>query len=91
MNPNKSLYTAGYAKGAVPTNPAELPRFLDAELARIEALLKLLRTNAMDPTYEAPTRPRAGMLVYAPGAPYWDPGAGEGIYLYTSGGTWMKL
>lgn len=33
---------------------------------------------------------RAGTLAYANGTD-WDPGSGEGLYLYNSGGTWTKV
>lgn len=40
--------------------------------------------------HREPTRPRAGMLVVADGTD-WNPGSGEGLYRFTSGGTWKYL
>lgn len=37
--------------------------------------------------HAAPEKPRAGMLVYADGTD-WDPGSGEGLYVYTEAGAW---
>jgi hypothetical protein len=39
--------------------------------------------------YAAPDRPRIGLVVYADGT-LWNPGSGEGLYVYTSGG-WVAL
>jgi hypothetical protein len=41
------------------------------------------------PIHVEPKRPRVGMLVYADGTD-WDPGSGEGVYVYASGG-WTAL
>jgi hypothetical protein len=38
----------------------------------------------------APEKPRAGMLAYADGS-NWDPGSGEGLYRYSSGGAWVFI
>lgn len=40
-------------------------------------------------SYAAPIRPRAGMTVYADGTK-WNPGSGEGLYVYTIAGSWNK-
>lgn len=42
-----------------------------------------------DVLHAAPAKPRAGMVRYADGTD-WNPGSGEGLYLYTSSG-WTKL
>lgn len=40
---------------------------------------------------EPPVRVRRpGLIAYANNTD-WNPGSGEGLYLYTSGGTWAKL
>ncbi len=38
----------------------------------------------------APDKPRTGMEIYADGT-NWNPGSGEGKYVYKSGGTWVFL
>ena len=40
--------------------------------------------------YAAPVKPRTGWMVYADGTT-WNPGSGEGVYVYTSGAVWSKL
>jgi hypothetical protein len=36
-------------------------------------------------THKSPKKPRVGMVAYADGTD-WDPGSGEGLYVYKSGG-----
>ena len=91
VNPNRTLYTQSYAVGQVPQNPAELPAWLQQELEKIQTAQRLMKTGAMDPTTVAPPKPRQGLTVYALGAPYWDPGSGEGMYYYNSVGIWKFL
>jgi hypothetical protein len=43
----------------------------------------------LDVLHAAPTKVRIGRMVYADGTD-WNPGSGEGVYVYTSGG-WSKL
>ena len=42
------------------------------------------------PLNVAPSKPRAGMVVYADGV-NWNPGSGEGLYEYTIAGAWNFL
>lgn len=91
VNPNKTLYTTGYTVGQVPANPAELPQWLQNELLKVKAAIELARSGGLDPTLTAPAKPRQGLIVYATGAPYWDPGSGEGMYYYNSAGIWKLL
>jgi hypothetical protein len=39
----------------------------------------------MEELHAEPAKPRLGMVVYADGA-NWNPGSGEGLYIYKSGG-----
>jgi len=39
--------------------------------------------------YTAPTKVRVGMVVYADGVK-WNPGAGEGLYVWKSDSAWHK-
>lgn len=41
------------------------------------------------PLYVAPAKPRIGLVVYADGTS-WNPGAGEGLYVFESTG-WVGL
>lgn len=73
-----------------PTDINSLPTFLDNTMLEIKAVLELLRDGHLDVSYEAPTKPSQGDIRYADGTS-WDPGSGEGIYFYNSGGSWVKL
>lgn len=73
-----------------PTDISSLPTFLDNTLLEIKAVLELLRDGHLDVSYEAPTKPSQGDIRYADGTS-WNPGSGEGIYFYNSGGSWVKL
>lgn len=87
----QKLYEAQYVPNEPPTDPAQIGRYLKDELERVAAAIKLLKLNYMTPTLEEPSRPAMGLPVYALGAPYWDPGSGEGWYYYTSLGNWTQL
>lgn len=62
----------------------------------VEELDKVARSQTETPILELrpihapPTKPRPGMIVYADGTD-WNPGAGEGPYAYSIGGTWVSL
>lgn len=49
-----------------------------------------LRELKLIPLHAAPERPRTGTIVYADGTD-WNPGSGEGLYVYDSGGNWVAL
>jgi len=66
------------------------PEFLADELQKISFAIDQLSLGFFDVQYVAPDKPRQGRVAYADGSS-WNPGSGEGLYLYTSGGTWSKL
>lgn len=74
----------------VPSEPTELTHYLDDTLTQIKAVLDLLRDGHLDVSYAAPDKPSQGDIRYADGTS-WNPGSGEGIYFYDSGGSWVKL
>jgi hypothetical protein len=47
-------------------------------------------SHLFDVQYDAPDKPRAGMLVYADGTT-WNPGSGEGFYRYSLAGSWVFI
>ena len=69
-----------------------LLRWLRTELLEIEATLDILQTPRINlvPQNSEPQRPRTGDIARADGT-NWNPGSGEGVYEYDSGGTWNKL
>ena len=87
---NPSISTINYAPADVPTNPADLPRYLREEFEKIQATVSLLAAGHLDKQYSAPAKPRDGDIRYATGAPNWNPGAGAGVY-YFNGTIWKLL
>jgi hypothetical protein len=79
-----------YQPSQVPTNPADYQRFMREELDKIAAALRLVADGHIDPTYAAPDKPRQGDIRYADGT-LWNPGGGEGIYFFNSGGVWVQM
>lgn len=55
---------------------------------QIEAALDLLATGHLPKTHVAPSRPYDGMKRYADGTD-WNPGSGEGEYIYYAS-AWHK-
>lgn len=77
--------------GYRPEYPSEITtEWLNRELQRISADLSFLRAGHYEVIYAEPTRPRQGDVRYADGTE-WDPGSGEGLYLYKSDGAWHFL
>lgn len=61
----------------------ELERFANDQNENLQAI-------DLRPTYNAPVRPRAGVIAYADGVK-WNPGNGEGVYVYGADGKWHAL
>lgn len=84
----------GYSAGPVPTNPADIPRYLDEELNRIAGLFSALLAPAaslrLAPMSAPPTNPQPPMIVYTDGTS-WNPGSGEGYYYFNNNGVWTPL
>lgn len=88
----------GYRPGPVPDGlPPDARRYLDDELNRIagvlQGLMAVVSSNkalALQPTYDEPVAPDMQQIVYAAGAPNWDPGSGPGYY-YWNGAVWTPL
>ena len=73
-----------------PTDIDDIPRFIDNMLMEIRPVLDLVRDGHLDVTTVEPTQSQQGNIRYADGTG-WNPGSGEGIYFYNSGGAWVKL
>ena len=81
---------ARYIPGNVPTDPAALPEFLRAELAKIaQALDTADERITLETPYAAPQKFREGTVALADGTT-WNPGAGAGVYVYR-GAAWHLL
>jgi len=79
-----------YTKNPVPSKPDDLPAYLQSELDRISAVIGNLADGHFDTSNVVTAKPRAGDVRYADGT-NWNPGAGEGLYIYLSNGAWSKL
>jgi hypothetical protein len=79
-----------YTKAPVPSTPEELPSYLQAELDKLATVISNIADGHFDTSNVAITKPRAGDMRYADGT-NWNPGAGEGLYIYLSNGAWSKL
>lgn len=93
MKPPKGSIV-GYTPGPVPSNPVDIPRYLDEEFNRIAGVLMGLLANPaslrLAPMAAPPSMPAAGMIVYTDGT-QWDPGSGEGYYYFNTNGVWTPL
>ena len=79
-----------YAKSPVPSNPEDIPAYLQSELDKISAVITNIAEGHFDVSNVEPTKKRAGDVRYADGSD-WNPGSGQGLYLYLSTGAWSKL
>jgi hypothetical protein len=66
----------------------ELVRYIKGELDKISQAISSLE-HQYPPLHAAPERYSIGYVAYADGTD-WNPGAGEGLYVYKSGG-WTLL
>lgn len=69
-----------------------LGKGINRELEKIQSALDTLKVDYVEFNVHnaAPDKPRAGRVYYADGT-NWNPGSGEGLYIYKSGGTWVLL
>ena len=79
-----------YEPGPLPENVEDLGGYVVTELKRLGGILFNQATFRLEVNHAETTRPRQGDVRYADGSD-WNPGSGEGIYLYDSNGAWVKL
>lgn len=79
-----------YRKRNVPTDPKDLPQWLDQELRNLEQAQQApVSFLALSELHKEPAKLIVGMTVLADGTD-WNPGAGQGVYAYYAG-SWKKL
>lgn len=78
-----------YSPGVVPNDPAQLPRYLQDEFAKIASAVLMLAAGHLDVSTVAPAKPREGDLRIANGTS-WDPGSGAGLYRH-NGTAWVHV
>lgn len=66
-----------------------LLQYLKRELDRIGRVIDALQDDGYEATTVAPSRPRDGMVRLADGTA-WNPGSGQGLYVYYNG-AWHSL
>ena len=80
-----------YVPSAVPSNPEDIPAFLQEELKRMPIAVNNLSDGHIDKTHVAPDKPRDGDFRFADGT-NWNPGHGRGLYYYDGvDGHWHRL
>tara|TARA_R100000541_G_scaffold48877_1_gene55947 strand:- start:434 stop:685 length:252 start_codon:yes stop_codon:yes gene_type:complete len=79
-----------YAKSPVPSDPKDIPAYLQSELDKVSAVIANIAEGHFDVSNVEPTKKRAGDVRYADGS-NWNPGSGQGLYIYLSTGAWSKL
>lgn len=84
-----NLGSVAYAPGDPPSDPAQLQRFLRDELQQIAAAVQALAAGHLDKISAAPAKPRDGDVRYADGT-LWNPGAGKGLYMFSTVWTLIK-
>lgn len=73
-----------YVRQTQPSRAESLPDYMARELQKVQRSLESLRRGCSEVRTSAPERPQEGMLAYAK-AP-WNPGSGDGLYVYKSTG-----
>lgn len=81
--------TPSYQPGDVPTDQAQLPRFLREETMKLKAAIDAVAEGFAPVVYAYPAKPRAGMVRNFDGVQV-NPGSGAGLYRYT-GSAWAFL
>ena len=84
-----TIKSAFYMPEPIPSNPADIPQYLERELTKIKTAIDMLALGHVDKTYVAPVKPREGDIRLADGTS-WNPGSGAGFYGYY-GSSWVKL
>lgn len=86
------LMSAAYRPGVVPTNPADIPAYLQQELASIvRAWVSAEDVLSLKVLHKEPERlPQDSVTLCIADGVNWNPGAGAGLYR-RQGGTWTKV
>jgi len=91
QTPKKGLRKTRYVPGRVPTQQAELIRFLQSELERLnDALESPFTHQLLEVLNTEPARKRDGMVAMADGTNWAPDGLGKGVFVYYDG-AWSRL
>ena len=78
-----------YQPDQAPENIDSLARYVHTELMRVAAVLELAVVRSVEFQDVEPTRAKDGMVCAADGT-NWNPGSGQGVYVYY-GAAWHFL
>ena len=84
-----NIATMPYQPGPVPTDPAQIPQYLENEFTKIASAVQQLQLGHVDMINVAPLKPRTGDIRCADGTNF-NPGSGIGFYGYY-GAAWHFL
>lgn len=68
-----------------PKDTNGVQKWAENEFAQVGKHLREMDAIDLRQVNRAPKKPRIGLIVYADGTD-WNPGSGEGVYVYKSGG-----
>lgn len=88
MRPNNNQAST-YQPGDVPSDPAQLPRYLREEILKLKAAIDAVADGFLPVVYAYPDKPRTGMLRNFDGTVI-NPGSGAGLYRF-DGVNWNFL
>lgn len=80
--------SADYTATPMPVTEESFRPWVEENFLQLSAAMELLSKGFLPKTYVAPVKPFDGMKRYADGTD-WNPGAGEGEYIYYAG-AWHK-
>jgi len=81
--------SVGYIPALPPMDQRNFNQYVYEELLRVSQAIEVMALGHIPVTYVQPLKPYDGMKRYADGI-YWNPGSGEGEYMYYNS-TWNKL
>jgi hypothetical protein len=91
MAGTSAVPTGVYAPNApVSDDPKVATHWAHNEFQKLSRTLQEMPWLRLKVLNRAPERPRTAMVAYADGT-HWNPGAGEGLYLYKSDAAWHKI
>ena len=86
-----NLGSVGYVPDQAPASPADIPRFLNEELLKIQAAIQALAAGHLDKQTSIPSKPRDGDIRYFDGVNAKPNGTGGKGFWYFDGSAWVFL
>lgn len=86
----RSSSVTRWSPGSVPSDPAELPDYLQRELHRLSDTLFNIDSMNLKRTHVPPPKSRDGDMRYADGVDWNPTGEGGGVYLFVRD-QWIRI